>query len=72
MRDEVCDLFKIDKSKVAVIRNPVPTVPFDRIRKNHPRNSIDILFAGRIEQRKGPVLSSKQSGIFSISALKFT
>lgn len=53
LKSEICKLYAIPPSDVLVIRNPVSTSHFDSISKNPVQNRFDILFAGRLERRKG-------------------
>ncbi|MBD3346744.1 MAG: glycosyltransferase [Chitinivibrionales bacterium] len=61
LQQKVAVWFDIPKSKIAVIRNPVDTCPFDTIQKRDRfrMEIINVLFAGRIEYRKGAELIVK-------------
>mgnify|MGYP006294597079 CR=1 FL=1 len=49
--------YGIPESSMAVIRTPMDTEPFDRIRRlPDTRERIDLLFVGRLERRKGAEL----------------
>ena len=45
--------YAIAPHRIALIRHPFDTTVFDFIEKNHQDTCIDILFAGRLERRKG-------------------
>ena len=53
LRRIVCKEYAIPESNVTVIGNPVSTEPFDTIKKVRSADRLDILFAGRLEVRKG-------------------
>lgn len=56
MRLEACRIFNLDQQDIKIIRNPVSMEHFTAIKKKHSDSTIDILFAGRLEQRKGAEL----------------
>lgn len=56
LRDLVTRDFSIRTDSIEIIRNPVSTDLFDRINKSHKNDRIDLLFAGRLEFRKGALI----------------
>lgn len=53
LKSEVCNLYKIPESDICLIRNPVDTRRFDCLSNVTPDDQYEILFAGRLERRKG-------------------
>lgn len=53
LRAEICNLYKLPESSITIIRNPIDTNRFDPIKKQTIDGRFDILFAGRLEKRKG-------------------
>jgi glycogen(starch) synthase len=55
LKDLMCKRYGILSSKIAMIRNPVSALLFEKIRRQNapPSGRIDLLFAGRLEYRKG-------------------
>jgi glycosyltransferase involved in cell wall biosynthesis len=54
MKKEIVRRYGLDSEKIRVIYNPMSTEKFDSIKKERSNpDSIDILFAGRLEARKG-------------------
>jgi glycogen(starch) synthase len=55
LKEWICKRYGILPSKIAVIKNPISPVLFEKIRRqNAPADGrIDLLFAGRLEYRKG-------------------
>jgi glycogen synthase len=56
LADEVSKLYHIKRENISVIRYPFDTADIDKINKEHSYSKIDILFAGRLERRKGAEL----------------
>ncbi|MBL8027993.1 MAG: glycosyltransferase family 4 protein [Fibrobacteres bacterium] len=57
LKREVCRFYGVDENRVTVIRNPVDTVTFTPMHKEHSR--FRILFCGRLEERKGMSIIEK-------------
>jgi glycogen(starch) synthase len=55
LKELMCKRYGIPLSKMAMIRNPVSSLLFEKIRRQNAPSSdrIDLLFAGRLEYRKG-------------------
>lgn len=59
LKSEICKLYKLPESEISVIRNPISTERFDHISKKNTEDRFDILFAGRLERRKGAEILTK-------------
>lgn len=55
LKNRICSWYGIPPAAVTVIRNPLSTRPYDQLKKKFAAapDRIDILFAGRLEYRKG-------------------
>ncbi|HEX3020146.1 MAG TPA: glycosyltransferase family 4 protein [Chitinispirillaceae bacterium] len=53
LRYDICKLYNLKLSDIRIIRNPVSIDHFNSINKKQKKNRFDILFAGRLERRKG-------------------
>jgi len=53
LKKEVCRRYRLPPDSVTVIRNAIETAPFDCIAPEQHPDRIDLLFAGRLERRKG-------------------
>lgn len=53
MKSEIHKMYPLKNKNFEVIRNPLFTEHFNTIEKKRKDSSFDILFAGRLEQRKG-------------------
>jgi len=63
LKTEVCRRFRIRESGVAVIPHPLDIAPFwPPPRAAAPKKTIDILFAGRLERRKGGEILARDAG----------
>lgn len=61
--------YKIPPSSIAIIRNPIATPLYEKLKRNYPTDDdcIDLLFAGRLEHRKGvEILSTNIKNILKI------
>jgi glycosyltransferase involved in cell wall biosynthesis len=74
LKKEVSSLYSLDESMIKVINNPVFTIPYELIDREHDENRIDILFAGRLEYRKGAelLLNNLKSILQADSRINFT
>lgn len=69
LKNEITQLYRINPEEVTVIRNPLDTGCFDSIPKKTfgENNRIEILFAGRLERRKGiEIIHERINDILSI------
>jgi glycosyltransferase involved in cell wall biosynthesis len=65
----VCERYNLSGSPFPVIRNPIASPLYMKIKRNYPTDddSIDLLFAGRLEHRKGVgILSAHIKDILKI------
>ncbi len=53
LKNEILQRYCIAEQKISIIRHPFHTVYFDTINKRQKNETINILFVGRLERRKG-------------------
>lgn len=54
LKTKISEIYKIPLEKIKTIRNPMDITPFEKNKKNDTNSdSIQILFVGRLEKRKG-------------------
>lgn len=69
LKKYVIKRYKLSPSSITIIRNPIATALYEKIKRNYPTDDdcIDLLFAGRLEHRKGiEILSTNIKTILKI------
>jgi glycosyltransferase involved in cell wall biosynthesis len=69
LKKHAVERYKLRPQSITIIRNPIATPLYEKIKRNYPTNDdcIDLLFAGRLEHRKGTeILSTNIKNILKI------
>lgn len=61
LKDYAIRRYKLSPSSITIIRNPIAMPLYEKLKRNYPTDDdcIDLLFAGRLEHRKGVDILSK-------------